>query len=214
MQGIESLQNEKAIELFGKVLEECTKSTLVVTLKQALKRPDGKFNMLDVNKVTCEVTIDVCPDDTGLVYVYIKAPTQRGILKRVENLWNTKVKRGKLKIMAKPETLKGATPQEREYERLNDYFLTLDSTKLKLNEEKMYVLSFINPIFLSFDSSIQDEMMMVFQASDMRFGIENISEDAIRYNIMVDEENNQEPKRNNYDDYDDPYTNTDDYTHL
>lgn len=181
-------------------LEKCEDCIGVITLKQSVVNPEGKVNSIDLNKFPLPVKLSVEPMmDRGVIKASINVQDKTQF-RRIINMWRTLTRRGKERLMTKEEDLLGTTPEERERERANDYSLHFDFSKQELEKETMYIVSFITPVFLSYDDYDNGTLEMIFLPEDMLFGKEIITLAELEYSAALQEqgENLSEDERVEY----------------
>lgn len=183
MLSIAHITDEKELEDLNAVLSKTSECDTIATLKQMLERNDGTFNQQDLDNVVVAPAKNhiFINERDGLAYLTITS-SDKPQLKKVGYLWETMIKRGDTNYK------KG---------KLNDYVVTVDLIYAELEKERVYNLSFLNPVFRSEeDGSLQ----LVFKLTNIFFGIERVTLDEVEYQMAEQEA---------YEDETSPYNNSD-----
>ena len=182
MISIAHVTDEDELENLKTVLSKTSQCDAIATLKQMLERNDGTFNQQEIENVVVSPAKNLIyiNERDGLAYLTISS-SDTPQLKKVGYLWETMIKRGDLNYQ------KG---------KLNDYVVTVDLIAAELEKERVYTLSFLNPIFRSDeDGSLQ----LVFKLSNIFYGIEHVTVDEIEYGLA--EQKAYEDETSPYSDY-------------
>lgn len=182
MLSITKISTQEQIEDLNKVLHKCRESNLVGSLKRFIKRPDGEYNEMVIKQVgfKSKFLININDVDGGWVYLDILSKRKSDI-KQVQSLWETSIKRG--------------TQCALEGKR-NDYRLVIDLVADDLQRNTVYIMSFMQPMFISIEENNgmgnTHLFRLVFPVKNVFFGIEEMTSDEIDYEIASDRSNEYE----------------------
>lgn len=162
MTNLKDADNQVTLDELKEVLNKCQKSDCVSTLKKFLQRADGSLNQMDLQqKVLNGISAAIYLND-DFIYVTINADSAAD-LKSIKAMWETMLQRGT------ECTLKGET---------NDYALVVDLIHQELENNTVYTLSFVQPVFASLED---DSVMLAFGFDNIFFGKETLTLDEIEY---------------------------------
>ena len=169
MTNLKDADTQAVFDVLKEVLNKCQKSDCVSTLKKFLQRSDGNLNKMDLQQKVLNSISATIYINNNLIYVTLNTDSAAD-LKGVKAMWKTMLQRGT------ECTLNGEA---------NDYALVIDLIRQELENNTVYTLSFIQPVFISLEN---DSIMLVFESDNMFFGKEALTLDEIEYTEAIERE--------------------------
>lgn len=159
-------------------LLKCKNCSCVATLKRFLQKRDGELSEMALRQMTFNANFQIHINEIEAGYIYLTISTKRKAdIKQLISFWDTVNKRGTQNFLEnKP----------------NDYRLVLDLVNPEMEKNTVYVLSFMQPIFISDDgratsSSTSYTFRLFFTMNNVFYGVEHVSAEALDYEM---EQNN------------------------
>lgn len=174
---IENAQTKAQLDDLNLCMLKCKSCNCVGSLQRFIKRPDGTFNKFKLKQESFTGSFVMNVEPRGnITYIYLDIMLKKkSDIQSLQNLWETARRRGTQKFFEG---------------EANDYKLVIDLLKGELENERIYCLSFAQPIFISDEGAGNRQNIymyrMVFDSKDVFFGIEKVTQDEMEYEIASD----------------------------
>lgn len=209
MKRLIDLETDVEFQELKEILEKVRSGNILGTIRQAVIKPDGSYDYLDLQQIVGNVS---CLFQMNGDYFYITARNVgRATIGRLESMWNIVLQRGTLKF---------------QNGEANDYVFSIDIAKDEAEKGYFYCISAVQPIFMSKESS--DSLTFVFSMNNVRCIKEEASIYDIDYDLELRKEENsdvyqfdtgeiedeEDEEKIEFPDIADEIISTDEYTHM
>lgn len=169
MKRLIDLETDEEFSELSEIISEVCNGSIVATMRQAVKKPDGTYNYIDLQQGVTDAK-SILQINGEYFYITIQ-DIRRTDVRKIMTMWNTVLQRGTNCYM------KGEA---------NDYLLTIDVVHNDQKKSLVYIVSAIQPVFVSGESD--RDLMLVFSISDIRCSKDEVSMYDIEYEEALREE--------------------------
>ena len=185
------LTTDEDFEMYREVISKISNGNIVATLKQAIPHPDGGYTHVDIEQYVA-VQKSIIQINGEFVYVTVR-DMETPDCKKIKSMFNVMLQHG---------------TQQFEKGAANDYVLTIEVACNELHIGYTYILSCIQPIFISGDGD--EDLTLVFLIGNVLVGKEAVSIYDVEYEMDMREAREDNVHKFDFGDEDDTSTDEDD----
>ena len=179
MIALRNASTPEELEKLKRVLLRCREGKLVAHLKRFIVNKDGEYREMVIKESMLEGKFMVTINDIegGFVYLDITCK-RRSDINVIRNLWETTNKRGTQNFQEK---------------KVNDYYLVLDIISEELERNNVYILSFMQPLFISYEGAVTGgyDYRTFNSINNVFYDVEEITLAEIEYEEELDKQANR-----------------------
>lgn len=185
------LTTDEDFEMYREVISKISNGNIVATLKQAIPHPDGGYTHVDIEQYVA-VQKSIVQINGEFVYVTVR-DMETPDCKKIKSMFNVMLQHG---------------TQQFERGAANDYVLTIEVACNELHIGYTYILSCIQPIFISGDGD--EDLTLVFLVGNVLVGKEAVSIYDVEYEMDMREAREDNVHKFDFSDVEDTSTDDDD----
>lgn len=194
MKRLIDLQTNEDFAELTQILERLRHSDVVASLKQVMKKPDGTYAYVDLQKMVVETANPLLQMNGKWFYLTMQSVNDNNT-RKMHSMWNTVLQKG---------------TQQNKAGKPNDYMMVIDIVRSDLEDGQssgyVYCITGIQPVFCSPDG--KGNLMFVFEIEDITCSKDAISAAELEFELSEE----QDDSIFGLEDDEDDYQETDAYT--